>query len=251
MSQRKQKSIEDILRVIELCKAISRSSTNPFEVDIVEKIRILRDMLPQYKFLNELLLDAEALYQLTTIVKLQDEYLKRKASSMYIDPLLLELKLRLLPNETLALSLIKSMHPIANIDQVSPKGLERAFVYYRDLLPLAERFRKEEVEVKETKKVDFGELISLGVISKEMFEKKLKEVESELIEKSGNKWIDYYGFIEDKDFSEKIGKAYFVSFIVSEGRAELRIDPITGKVFIRNIEKIKSSEVKSVPLVIN
>ena len=39
-----------------------------------------------------MLKDSEAMSQLVAIVKLQDQWLKHRASALYIDPLLLELK---------------------------------------------------------------------------------------------------------------------------------------------------------------
>ena len=73
------------------------SSANPFDVDIREKILILKQRLPELKFLDELLVDAEAMLELTQIVKLQDQWLKSRASSLYIDPLLIQMKVKLLP----------------------------------------------------------------------------------------------------------------------------------------------------------
>ena len=86
------KKLEEILRVIELCRSVERSSADPFEVDIREKIEILRKQLPGWKFLDDLLVDSEAMLELAQIVKLQDEWLKHRASSLYIDPLLIQLR---------------------------------------------------------------------------------------------------------------------------------------------------------------
>src|SRR5437667_5437825 len=135
------KKLEDLLRVISLCASIQSSSANPFEVDIMEKLQVLKKHLPDWEFLDELLLDCEALYELAQIVKLQDLWLKQKATSLYIDPLLVQLKVKLLSRQALAESFVKSWHPIAQLDQLSPKGLEKAFVYWRDLGPALERLR--------------------------------------------------------------------------------------------------------------
>lgn len=249
MTQRQRnKSIEDILRVIELCRSIRLSSTDPFEVDIKEKINILRKLLPDYKFLEELLLDAEALYQLSQIVKLQDEYIKRKAGSMYIDPLLIELKLRLLSKESLANAIVKSLHPIANIDQLSPRGLERAFIYWRDLQPLSERFKDERVTVTQPGKIGVEELVTMRILSKEKFEDKLKAIEDELTKVSAGSWIDYYSFIDADKYEEKVERAYILSFLVTEGKAEIRIDPLSEKVYLRTSNIKLTSEPRSVAI---
>ena len=56
------KKLEEILRVISLCASIQSSSANPFEVDIIEKLQILKKHLPDWEFLDELLLDSEAIF---------------------------------------------------------------------------------------------------------------------------------------------------------------------------------------------
>ena len=103
-----EEKLEEILRVIELCRSVQGSSANPFEVDIVEKIRLLKERLPDWKFLDELLLDSEAMLELAQIVKLQDEWLKHRASSLYIDPLLIQLKVKLLARHELSEAFVKS-----------------------------------------------------------------------------------------------------------------------------------------------
>jgi hypothetical protein len=235
--RQKDKKVEDILRVIELCRSVRLSSADPFEVDIMEKIQILRKLLPDYRFLDELLLDAEALYQLSQIVKLQDEYIKRKASSMYIDPLLIELKLRLLSKESLASALTRSLHPIAKLDQISPKGLERAFIYWRDLQPLSERFKEDKGVLSLPGKIDIDGLISMKIFSKEKFEDRLKTIEGELKEKSKGGWVDYNSFIKAKDYVEKVERAYILAFLITEGKAEIRIDTLSEKIYLRSLEK--------------
>jgi len=117
------------LRVIELCRDVETSSANPFDVDIIEKLLILKQRLPDLKLLDELLVDSEAILELSRIIKLQDQFLKQRASALYIDPLLIQLKLKLLPKEALSEAFVKSWHPVAQVDQLSPRGLERAFVY--------------------------------------------------------------------------------------------------------------------------
>ena len=92
--KRNNKKLEDILRLIELCKAVQSSSVNPFEVDIREKLLMLKKHIPEWKIIDVMLKDSEALHQLVQIVKLQDQWIKTRASSLYIDPLLLELKIR-------------------------------------------------------------------------------------------------------------------------------------------------------------
>ena len=244
-----EKRLEDLLRVIELCRSVETSSANPFDVDIKEKIQLLKSRLPGWRFLEELLVDSEAVFELTQIVKLQDEWLKHRASSLYIDPLLIQLKVKLLPKEALTEAFVKSWHPVAQLDQVSPKGLERAFVYWRDLSPMAERFKSEfsNYGVKPGS-VDYEELVSLGVFTQSQFEEGLKGLHDELLEKSNGEWIDYMEFIKSPEFETRVLRAYLLAFLISEGRASLRTEPLTGRIWTTALNEKAKGPSKSVAI---
>ena len=218
--------------MIELCRDVESSSANPFDVDIREKIQILKQRLPELKLLDELLVDAEAMLELSNIVKLQDQFLKQKASSLYIDPLLIQLKVKLLPKEALSEAFVKSWHPIAQVDQLSPRGLEKAFVYWRDLVPISERF-KDQFGTYGIRpgQVDYSDLVSMGVFTREQFETSLTELYNELLEQSKGGWVDYRQFIGDDAFETKVRRAYLLAFLISEGRALLKTEPLSGKIW--------------------
>lgn len=227
------KKLEEILRVIELCRSVERSSADPFEVDIREKIELLRKQLPEWKFLDDLLVDSEAMLELAQIVKLQDEWLKHRASSLYIDPLLIQLKVKLLSKEELYEGFVKSWHPLVQVDQVSPKGLEKAFAYWRDLTPMAERFRQEFGSYGiQPGVIDLEGLVDLRIYSQQQFEERLKGVRDELLAESNGEWIDYRQFIDAKTFEDKVVRAYLLAFLISEGVASLKTDPLTGKIWV-------------------
>jgi hypothetical protein len=244
-----QKKLEDVLRVIELCKSVESSSANPFDVDIREKIALLKSRLPEWEFLDDLLLDSEAMLELTQIIKLQDEWLKHRASSLYIDPLLIQLKVRLLSKEELIEAFVKSWHPLAQLDQLSPRGLERAFVYWRDLEPMSERFKQEfgNYGVKPGI-LEFQDLVDLKVFTEEQFDHTVDELYQQLLNKSDGEWIDYREFIRDPAFEKKVIRAYLLAFIISEGRASLKVDPLTGTVWIAALGKKLGGTPKSVAI---
>jgi hypothetical protein len=226
---------------------VETSSANPFDVDIKAKILLLRERLPEWKFLDELLVDSEAMLELAQIVKLQDEWLKHRASSLYIDPLLIQLKLKLLPKEALSEAFIKSWHPTAQVDQISPKGLEKAFVYWRDLQPMAERF-KDEFGNYGTRPgvVDYSDLVNLGVFTEKQFETTLTELDDELLTKSNGEWVDYRDFIGNESYERKVFRAYLLAFLISEGRATLKTEPLTGKIWVRPLAEKSKALPKSV-----
>ncbi|MDE1852237.1 MAG: hypothetical protein KGI38_00635 [Thaumarchaeota archaeon] len=236
-----QTKLDDYLRVIELCRDVETSSANPFDVDIREKLMILKQRLPELKFLDELLVDSEAMLELSQIIKLQDQWLKSRASALYIDPLLIQLKLKLLPKEALSEAFVKSWHPVAQLDQLSPRGLERAFVYWRELTPISERF-KDQFGTYGIRPgvVDYSDLLTLGVFTKEQFETSLAELHDELMRKSNGEWVDYRQFVGNESYESKVRRAYLLAFLISEGRAVLKTEPLTGKIWTMALaEKVK------------
>src|SRR5437016_6698693 len=243
------KKLEEILRVISLCASIQSSSADPFEVNIIEKLQILKKHLPDWEFLDELLLDSEALYELSQIVKLQDQFLKGKATSLYIDPLLVQLKVKLLSRQALSESFIRSWHPIAQLDQLSPRGLEKAFVYWRDLRPFSERFKDQFGSYgARPGVVDYQDLIDLGIFTQEQFESKMSVVYDELALTSKGEWVDYREFIESSEIEKKVSRAYILAFLISDGRAVVKTDPLTGKISIMTLPRRATGEAKSVAI---
>ncbi len=182
--------------------------------------------------------------ELTQIVKLQDQWLKSRASSLYIDPLLIQLKVKLLPKEALSEAFVKSWHPVAQLDQLSPRGLEKAFVYWRDLVPISERFKdKFGTYGIGPGLVDYSELVSLGVFTREQFETSLAQLHEELMRKSNGEWVDYREFIADESFELKVRRAYLLAFLITEGRALLKTEPLSGRIWTMAV----ADKVKSVP----
>jgi hypothetical protein len=249
LPEKQDKKLEDILRLIELCRSVQSSSVDPFQVDIREKLETLKKHLPDWKLIDVMLMDSEAMQQLVGIVKLQDQWIKHRASSLYIDPLLLELKIRLLSREDLANSFTKCWHPIAQVDQLTAKGLEKAFVYWRDLRPMSERFKNEFGNFGTTPvQLDFDELQNLSMFTREQFESRLNKINDELVQRSGGAEIDYRAFIDAPTFEEKAVRAYLVAFIVTDGRANIRTDPLTENVFISPVKGAPGAETKSVAI---
>ena len=251
MPEREDKKLEDILRLIELCKSVQSSSVNPFEVDIKEKLMMLKKHLPEWKLIDVMLKDSEALQQLVAIVRLQDQWIKHRASSLYIDPMLLELKIRLLTREDLADSFVKCWHPVAQVDQLTARGLERAFTYWRDLVPMSERFREGLGNYAVApEQMNFEELQALNIFTKEEFETRLNAIHGELVQKTTGGEMDYRKFIRGPTFEETAVRAYLVAFVVTEGRASIRVDPLTEEIFLSPTDGPAGTETKSVAIAI-
>ncbi|MEM1524965.1 MAG: hypothetical protein QW372_00830 [Nitrososphaerales archaeon] len=235
-----------LLRIIDLCKAIERKG-DPFEVDVKKSLETLKKYLPHWKFLDELLLDVEALNQLSLIVKLQGEWVKHRASSLYIDPLMVELKIRALAIEQLIEIFIKSWHPIVNIQQIFPSRLKKAMDYWNQLPPLKERFRKDEVIEVSPGVLSLSDLLALKILSEEEFFEKIHNLRIEL--ESKHDGFDYWDFITRDSFEETVIRAYLTSFLISEGYARLKIDPIEERmILIPHKVGIKSAMPRSIAI---
>ena len=199
-----------------------------------------------------MLVDSEAILELSRIVKLQDQFLKQRASALYIDPLLIQLKLKLLPKEALSDAFVKSWHPVAQVDQLSPKGLEKAFVYWRELTPISERFKDQFGSYGVAPGVvDYADLVNLGVFTKEQFETSLAQLHEELTQKSNGDWVDYRDFIGDESYESKVRRAYLLAFLISEGRALLKTEPLSGKIWTMALAERVKGLPKSVAISIN
>ncbi len=197
-----------------------------------------------------MLADSEALQQLVAIVKLQSQWITHRASSLYIDPLLLELKLRLLSKDELADALVKSWHPVAQLDQLTARGLEKAFVYWRELVPASERFREEFGKFGTPPgQIDYEELVGMKIFTKEQFESKLNSIHNELVDMAGSAGsVDYRLFIKGGDYATTVIRAYLVAFLITEGRATVKIDPLTEQITLFPLSEKASGETSSVAI---
>jgi hypothetical protein len=165
--------------------------------------------------------------------------------------MLLELKIRLLTREDLADSFVKCWHPVAQVDQLTARGLEKAFTYWRDLIPLSERFRDGLGNYAVAPgQLNFDELQALNIFTKEEFETRLNAIHGELVQKAAGGEMDYRRFIGAPTFEETAVRAYLVAFVVTEGRATIRVDPLTEEIFLSSTDGPAGTETKSVAIAI-
>jgi hypothetical protein len=99
--RRKKLGEEQLQSIINLCKSIKEKSRDPFLIEIDDAIVIVRKYFSEWELLEEFCLDAEAIYQLASIVKLQGDWVRHRSTSLYTDPFLLEDKIRQLDKEEL------------------------------------------------------------------------------------------------------------------------------------------------------
>ncbi len=144
---------------------------------------------------------------------------------------------------------MRCWHPIAQIDQLTPKGLEKAFVYWRELVPFSERF-KERLggSGQGPGQIDYDTLVGMEIFTKQQFESKLDSIQQELVKRAKDGEIDYREFIRAGSFEETAGRAYLVAFLVTEGTASLRIDPLTEQIALFPLSEKATGETKSVAI---
>lgn len=238
---------DELFRLINFCKTIQEEGTDPFDLDVKKFLETLKHYLKKWKRIDDLLLDAEAMSELAKIIELQGKWIRDRSSSFYIDPVLMELKLKMLEPGQLADAFFKSWHPIISMDRITAKRLREGLDYWNALLPFSER--KEEFPLpstSETVTFDIEDLIDLNILSRAEFEDSIKAVLNDLEERGR---IEYHDFIYDDEYENSVEKAYLTSYLVSEGKAELDIDPLEEDVFISPCNaKANTGDVRSIAI---
>jgi len=238
---RSEEYYEELARIINLCQSISTKSDDPFLVDIPQKLTILKRLLPKWKLIDDLLMDAEAIRELSLMVKLQSDWVKRRASGLFIDPFLVEVKIKLLSKEALAYSVISSWHPLVAMDQLTPERLEDALDYWNSILPISQRVKEESPDqTASDRTVDIAELVRLRFISERAFNEDIQKMRSRLIESAKEGPIDYWEFVLGPTYEETVMNAYRLSFLVSKGLANLIINPIEETILVEPAEGVEN-----------
>ena len=220
---------EELFRLLNFCKTVQTEGTDPFDVDVKKFLATLNRYHSKWKSLDDLLLDAEALAELAKVIELQGKWIKDRSSSFYIDPALLELKLKLLEPQQLATAFFSSWYPVVALDRLTPARLQEGLAYWQALLPFAERGDDFPLPVTRDSPFDLEDLLALNIFSKAEFDDALQAVLDEL-EARGR--TEYYEFIYDNTFELSVKKAYLTSYLVNEGKAVLDINPLEEVVFI-------------------
>jgi hypothetical protein len=240
-------ALAELMRIISLCQSVRLKGLDPFEVDVRRKLEVLRRYLPKWKAIDELLLDAEAFNELSTVIKLQGDWLKRQATMLYVDPELVEAKLKLLEPAELARCLLAAWRPLMALEQVTPQRLQEAIDYWNTLPPLRERVRLEEVAETFPGTVSFSELLRFKFISTAELQGRIEELRRQLEERSRSGKVDYWDFVVQDTYEKSVERAYYVAFMISQGLATLELDPLSEEVYLRPLEG-KAAAASSVPI---
>ena len=226
------------LRIIDLCEKVRERGLDPFDVEVREFFDRLRELLPKLRGHEDLYMDICAVLGLADVVFHQGEWIKHKSSLLYLDPLLIALKLHALPAKELAEVFARSWHPIVEFESLTPHYLAEAKRYWTNLPPLEERWRGLDVTEVMTGEIAEEELARLGILSKEDFVVTLERAWEELKGAAGKLGeVSYWDFICKPSFGETVKRAWVVSFLVSYGYATLELKPLEEEISLKPLPK--------------
>jgi hypothetical protein len=244
-----------MLRIIDLCDSVRKRGLDPFDVEVREFFDRLRELLPKLRGHDDFYLDIQAVLGLAEVVFQQEEWIKHKSSMLYLDPLLIMLKLHALPAKDLAEVLVRAWHPIIDLESLSPHGVKEGMEYWKNLPNLDERWRDLETTEVLTGEVARRELARMGILSDEDFAAVLDKTWRGLKDVAGEQGeVSYWDFISERSFEETVVKAWLVSFLVSYGYATLELKPLEDEITLRPLSKPQKLErvaTFSVPIAIS
>lgn len=251
--KRKRLGRERLQRVIDLCRSVEEGSLDPFVVDVDDIIAVVREYFPEWELPEDLCLDAEAVHQLSSIIKLQSDWVRSRSTSLYTDPFLLDEKIQRLSGQELAHLLLKVWNPVVELEQISPHSLAQAVRYWRGLLPLSERWAKTDFFVRETGAATREELVKARILAEEAFSEELEVFWEELKQRAGKeRKVRYWDFVGADTYPETVERAYMTSFLVTYGYATLEVHRLEEEIFVKPFDKpeplLGKKDVVSVPV---
>ncbi|MEM0050308.1 MAG: hypothetical protein QXW39_07255 [Candidatus Bathyarchaeia archaeon] len=246
---------EDLLRIIEVCRSIEIKGLDPYLVEVEDLIRVVKEYFPLWKEAEDLCLDAEAINHIASIVRMQGEWVKSRATKLYRDPFLIEEKIRSLPADKMAEILLKAWRPLIEFEQLTINSFYEALKYWGNLPPLSERWKRTGYIKTDLQRMGREKAIAEGVLLEEPFAADLERLWLDLKDaflKHGR--VRYWDFIGSSTYEETVRKAYLTSFLITYGYARIKVDPLEDEIFILPNEKPtppSEGEIISFPIAIS
>jgi hypothetical protein len=256
--EREHQGREKLTRIIDTCKSVEERSLDPFLIDVDESIKAAKEYLPEWKIPEDLCLDAETIHHIASVIKLQSEWVKHRSTSLYTDPFLLQEKIMRLEKEKIVETFFKAWHPVIELEQISLHSIAEALRYWKDLLPLNERWKEiPPIEVR-MGVATREELVEQGILREQAFSEELEkywqQLKTRTEENGSNEKLKYWDFIGAETYEETVDRAFMTSFLVTYGYATLEIHPLEEEMFIKPKEtpdtKIGSKQLVSIPIAI-
>lgn len=255
----KKSGKERLEHIINVCTDIENKTTDPFTLNVDDIISVVKEYFPHWEQPEELKLDAEALYHLASVIKLQSEWVKQRSSSLYTDPFLLEEKIKKTSKQDMISVFLSAWNPIVEFEQLSLQNIAQSLLYWDTLPPLGDRWKKIDVSETSMGSVSREEMVKERILSNKEFADELTAYWLELKTKTAKKGIDnkidYWDFIGAETYEETVQHAFLTSFLVTYGYATLEIDRLEETIFILpfNEPRIEALTVQStsVPIAIS
>jgi len=239
---------EELLRIIGICENIEKSGLDPFTVDVKALLVRLRRILETQKSLETVLLDAETLYKVALIIALQHKWLRDRAASLFVDAQLITVKILSADLKTLAACLTSSWNPIVFGEQLTKGMLKDGLDYFLSLPTRASKTMDSSHDIGQDDGL-VDNVVNL-FYQDTVLEDEVRRLHCEMLETVGDGGrLDYWRFIEREGLARRAQRAYVVSFIVSEGLAEMQRNPLTGEIYLIPYSgKIERKNVVSLPI---
>jgi hypothetical protein len=232
---------EKLLRIIEMCKSVEDRSLDPFLIDVNDIISTVKEYFPEWEIPEDLILDAETIHRLASVIKLQSEWVKHRSTSLYTDPFLLEEKLTRITKESIVDIFMMAWHPIVEMEQISLHSLAEALRYWESLLPMKERWKEITLTKVEASVATREELIRQKILRDKAFSEELEnfwlELRRQVAARGENGKIRYWDFVGAETYEETVQKAFMTSFLVTYGYATLEIIPLEEEIYLKPYEK--------------
>ena len=250
---------EKLQRIIDMCRSVEDRSLDPFLIDVDQIISTLKEHFPDWEISEDLVLDAETIHHLASVIKLQSEWVKHRSTSLYTDPFLLEEKLTRIGKEEMVETFLRAWHPVVEFEQISLHSLAEAIRYWESLLPLKERWKGFPPAELEASLATREELIKERILRDKAFSEELEnfwqELQSQVEEKGEEGKILYWDFVGAETYEETVQRAFMTSFLVTYGYATLEVHPLEEEIFVKPhekpITKIGKKQLVSIPIAIS
>lgn len=249
----KQQSSDRIQRVIDLCRSVDEQGVDPFALDIDHIIATLQKYFPDLESPQELVMDAEAVQCLASVIEDQGNWVKHRSTSLYTDPFLLEEKIQKLDQKEIAEVFSQVWSPVIEMEQLSVPTLTEGINYWNELAPIDERWQRNGPNQVEAGATTLKELVRQKILAEKTFREELEIFWTELKQKVGDQEkILYWNFVGADTFQETLNRAYMTSFLVTYGYATLELVPLEEEVFIKPFhelhEELSDKRMVSVPI---
>jgi hypothetical protein len=250
---------EKLQRIVDMCKAIEERSLDPFTLNIEELISVVREYFPEWEIPEDMVLDAETVHHLASVIKLQSEWVKHRSTSLYTDPFLLEEKLKqITPEESVSIFMM-NWRPIVEMEQISIHSLAESIRYWDALLPLKERWKEFPPQEMEASLATREELIQQQILRDKAFSEELEgfwqELKKIVEEKGKDGKVRYWDFVGAETYEETVQRAFMASFLITYGYATLEIYPLEEETFIKPydkpVAKIGKQQLVSIPIAVS